>query len=73
MFKETYPHYQCLQTEEFQNLVDELIVYLAPTLLGSEAKPMFELPFSQMVQQQRLTMRDMRMIGQDIRLTYHMV
>ncbi|MBL0231843.1 MAG: bifunctional diaminohydroxyphosphoribosylaminopyrimidine deaminase/5-amino-6-(5-phosphoribosylamino)uracil reductase RibD [Moraxellaceae bacterium] len=55
------------------NLVDELIVYLAPTLLGSEAKPMFELPFSQMVQQQRLTMRDMRMIGQDIRLTYHMV
>ena len=51
------------------NLVDELIVYLAPTLLGSEAKPMFELPLNQMAQQQRLNMIDMRMIGQDIRLT----
>ncbi len=55
------------------NLVDELIVYLAPTLLGSEAKPMFELPLKYMAQQQRLNMIDMRMIGQDIRLTYHMV
>ena len=51
------------------NLVDELIVYLAPTLLGSEAKPMFELPLKYMAQQQRLNMIDMRMIGQDIRLT----
>jgi len=54
-------------------LVDELVVYIAPTLLGSEARPMFELPYSQMAQQQRLTMHDMRMIGQDIRFTYHMV
>ncbi len=54
-------------------LVDELVVYIAPTLLGSAARPMFALPFSQMAQQHRLTMHDMRMIGQDIRLTYRMV
>lgn len=51
------------------NLVDELIVYLAPTLLGSEARPMFELPFTQMAQQQRLNITDMRRVGGDIRLT----
>jgi diaminohydroxyphosphoribosylaminopyrimidine deaminase/5-amino-6-(5-phosphoribosylamino)uracil reductase len=51
------------------HLVDELIVYLAPTLLGSEARPMFELPFTQMAQQQRLNITDMRRVGGDIRLT----
>jgi diaminohydroxyphosphoribosylaminopyrimidine deaminase/5-amino-6-(5-phosphoribosylamino)uracil reductase len=50
------------------NLVDELIVYLAPTLLGSEAKPMFELPLKYMAQQQQLSITDMRLVGQDIRL-----
>ena len=54
-------------------LVDELVVYVAPTLLGSDARPMFTLPLAYMVQQQRLKMIDMRTIGQDIRLTYHMV
>lgn len=51
------------------NLVDELIVYLAPTLLGSEARPMFELPFTQMAQQQRLNIMDICRVGDDIRLT----
>ncbi|MCP5175220.1 MAG: bifunctional diaminohydroxyphosphoribosylaminopyrimidine deaminase/5-amino-6-(5-phosphoribosylamino)uracil reductase RibD [Moraxellaceae bacterium] len=52
------------------NLVDELIVYLAPTLLGSHARPMFNLPLSQMAQQHRLRQIDMRIIGEDIRLTF---
>lgn len=51
-------------------LVDELIVYLAPTLLGSHARPMFNLPLSQMAEQYRLQQTDVRMIGQDIRLTF---
>lgn len=51
-------------------LVDELIVYLAPTLLGSDARPMFNLPLSQMAEQYRLQQTDLTMIGQDIRLTF---
>lgn len=51
------------------HLVDELIVYLAPTLLGSAARPMFNLPLSQMAEQYRLQQSDVRMIGHDIRLT----
>jgi diaminohydroxyphosphoribosylaminopyrimidine deaminase / 5-amino-6-(5-phosphoribosylamino)uracil reductase len=54
-------------------LVDELVVYIAPTLLGSAARPMFDLPLQQMAQQHRLQQTDLRMVGQDIRLTYHMV
>ncbi len=49
-------------------LVDELIVYLAPTLLGSEARPMFDLALSRMQEQYRLQICDMKQIGQDIRL-----
>jgi diaminohydroxyphosphoribosylaminopyrimidine deaminase/5-amino-6-(5-phosphoribosylamino)uracil reductase len=54
-------------------LVDELVVYVAPTLLGSDARPMFTLPLAQMAEQYRLRQTDLRLIGQDIRLTYHMV
>lgn len=52
-----------------EKLVDELVLYLAPTLLGSSARPMFALPFEQMVEQQRLEIVDTRVIGKDIRLT----
>lgn len=51
-------------------LVDELIIYLAPTLLGSDARPMFNLPLNQMAEQYRLQQTDLTMIGQDIRLTF---
>jgi diaminohydroxyphosphoribosylaminopyrimidine deaminase/5-amino-6-(5-phosphoribosylamino)uracil reductase len=54
-------------------LVDELVVYVAPTLLGSDARPMFTLPLAQMAEQYRLRQTDLRLIGQDIRLTYRMV
>lgn len=51
-----------------QGLVDELIIYTAPTLLGSDARPTFTLPFEQMQQQLRWTWSDVRMVGNDLRL-----
>lgn len=51
-----------------QGLVDELIVYLAPTLLGCEARPMFNVSLSQMREQYRLQLQELSQIGQDVRL-----
>lgn len=50
-------------------LVDELIVYMAPTLLGSQARPLLALPFTSMVEQLRLQIEDMRAVGDDWRIT----
>lgn len=50
-------------------LVDELIVYCAPTLLGSDARPLLSLPMTNMKQQIRWHWQDVRMIGGDVRLT----
>ena len=50
------------------NLVDEWVMYFAPTLLGSDAKPMFEWPIQTMAQQRQLQISDMRMIGKDLRV-----
>jgi diaminohydroxyphosphoribosylaminopyrimidine deaminase/5-amino-6-(5-phosphoribosylamino)uracil reductase len=52
-------------------LVDELVVYMAPTLLGSQARPLVDLPLSEMQEQQRLILADVRHLGEDVRLTYH--
>jgi len=52
-------------------LVDELVVYMAPTLLGSHARPLVDLPLSEMREQQRLILADVRHLGEDVRLTYH--
>lgn len=51
-----------------QQLVDELIIYLAPTLLGSTARPMFEMSLSRMQEQYRLQLCEMTQVGKDIRL-----
>ena len=51
-----------------QGLVDELVLYTAPTLLGSDARPVFTLPFEQMNQQLRWVWSDVRMVGNDLRL-----
>ncbi|SMR75700.1 bifunctional diaminohydroxyphosphoribosylaminopyrimidine deaminase/5-amino-6-(5-phosphoribosylamino)uracil reductase RibD [Marinobacterium sediminicola] len=50
-------------------LVDELVLYMAPTLLGSSARPLFNLPLDQMAQQYRLQLTDTRQLGDDLRLT----
>lgn len=53
-----------------QALVDEWVVYMAPTLLGSDARPLVELPLTNMVEQRRLTLTDLRQLGADVRMTY---
>lgn len=52
------------------NLVDELIVYIAPKLLGNTAQPLAVLPqFNALDNAIALNWTDMRMVGQDLRLT----
>lgn len=52
-----------------QNLIDELLIYYAPKLLGASGKSMFALPeFKQMNQAINLDIIDIRQIGADIRL-----
>jgi len=49
--------------------VDELLVYLAPTLIGDKAHGMFELPeLTDLAGGRKLNIRDVRMIGPDIRI-----
>lgn len=50
-------------------LVDELIIYMAPTLLGSSARPLFNLPLDVMAEQYKLVISDIRAIGSDWRIT----
>lgn len=50
-------------------LIDELVIYAAPTLLGSEAKPLFDLPLHSMAEQRRLAIRDIRAVGKDWRIS----
>ncbi len=52
-------------------LVDELLVYMAPMLLGSDAKPLLDLNgFNELDDSVKLTLVDTRQLGGDIRLTY---
>ena len=48
-------------------LVDELVLYTAPTLLGSSARPLLDLPIDAMANQLRLEVRDLRRVGDDLR------
>jgi diaminohydroxyphosphoribosylaminopyrimidine deaminase/5-amino-6-(5-phosphoribosylamino)uracil reductase len=51
-------------------LVDELVMYLAPMLFGDKAQGMFDLPeIETMEQRHELEIRDLRMIGRDMRVT----
>lgn len=52
-----------------QGLFDELIVYMAPTLLGTDARGMLTLPFARMIEQIPLRWADVRHLGNDLRLT----
>ncbi|WP_298612418.1 bifunctional diaminohydroxyphosphoribosylaminopyrimidine deaminase/5-amino-6-(5-phosphoribosylamino)uracil reductase RibD [uncultured Thiothrix sp.] len=51
-----------------QGLADELVLYMAPHLMGSAARPLFNLPLAQMAERYALTIRDMRAVGQDWRI-----
>jgi diaminohydroxyphosphoribosylaminopyrimidine deaminase/5-amino-6-(5-phosphoribosylamino)uracil reductase len=52
-----------------QGLVDEMISYVAPTLLGQSARAMFNAEFSQMAEQLRFKLMDVTQLGDDVRLT----
>ena len=50
---------------------DELVLYIAPKLMGSSARPLANLPMEYMSEAKSLQLKDMRVVGDDIRLTYH--
>ena len=51
-------------------LVDEIIIYLAPHIMGDNAKGLFHLPgLQKMKQRVSLKIKDVRAIGKDIRIT----
>src|SRR5690625_4389515 len=52
-----------------RGLLDELIVYMAPKLLGSSARPLFDLPLEKMSWHLPLHIQDVRALGQDWRIT----
>jgi diaminohydroxyphosphoribosylaminopyrimidine deaminase/5-amino-6-(5-phosphoribosylamino)uracil reductase len=50
-------------------LVDELLLYLAPCLVGDAARGMFDLPaLESLAGKRRLLIRDLRLVGPDLRL-----
>jgi diaminohydroxyphosphoribosylaminopyrimidine deaminase / 5-amino-6-(5-phosphoribosylamino)uracil reductase len=52
-----------------EGLVDELLLYVAPVLLGDAARPLFALPaLADMAARWKLGLIDQRMLGQDWRL-----
>ena len=53
------------------DLCDELVVYMAPKLMGSKARPLAHIELEKMAESKLLTLRDMRQIGSDIRLIYY--
>lgn len=54
-------------------LVDELLLYLAPCLIGDAARGMFGLPeLASLEEKKRLVVRDARMVGGDLRILARM-
>lgn len=53
-----------------EGLFDELVVYMAPALLGSSARPLLGLPqLASMSEKVTLKWQDVRQVGDDLRLT----
>jgi len=53
-----------------QNLIDELILYQAPKLMGNEAKGLVHMPsITNLSQSKALQINDVRMVGKDLRIT----
>ena len=52
------------------DLVDEIIIYMAPHIMGNDAKGLFHLPeLAHMKDRISLTIKDVRSVGNDIRIT----
>lgn len=52
-----------------RGLVDEIVVYMAAKLMGSEARPLFDLPIGKMSSLLSLSISDVRAVGPDWRIT----
>ncbi len=53
-----------------QGLIDELIIYMAPVLMGDNARGLFHLPgLEKMVDKIQLEFTDVRVVGKDWRIT----
>jgi diaminohydroxyphosphoribosylaminopyrimidine deaminase / 5-amino-6-(5-phosphoribosylamino)uracil reductase len=53
-----------------EDLVDELIVYVAPSLLGPQGRPLVDLPpISSLENRLQLKYTEVTTIGEDLRLT----
>ncbi len=52
-----------------RGLLDEIIMYMAPKLLGSNALPLFTLPLDTMSAALSLKIKDIRAVGRDWRIT----
>lgn len=50
-------------------LIDELVVFMAPTLLGDSARGLLNLDITKMADQKRLELKDCRMVGSDMMIT----
>ncbi len=51
-------------------IIDELVIYMAPSLMGADARGLFNLPgLSKMADRIRLQVQDIRKVGQDFRIT----
>jgi diaminohydroxyphosphoribosylaminopyrimidine deaminase/5-amino-6-(5-phosphoribosylamino)uracil reductase len=52
-----------------EGLVDELLLYLAPCLIGHDASGLFNLPeLTALDQKKQLKIRDLRQVGENIRV-----
>ena len=54
-----------------EGLVDEWVFYMAPCIFGDQGRGLFSLPgLQQMADKKQLKLRDVRQVGQDLKLTY---
>jgi diaminohydroxyphosphoribosylaminopyrimidine deaminase/5-amino-6-(5-phosphoribosylamino)uracil reductase len=52
-----------------RGLLDEIVIYMAPKMLGSNALPLFNLPLDTMSAALSLKIKDVRAVGRDWRIT----
>ena len=52
-----------------EDLIDELVVFMAPVLMGSDARPLMNLPLLTMSEKKPLEIIDIRAVGSDWKIT----
>jgi len=54
-----------------EGLVDEYVIYMASCILGDQGRGLFNLPgLQRMADKKQLKLRDVRQVGQELKLTY---